>query len=1010
MSDLASLNIQIKTSGHDQAVNNINNVKRSGMEAQNNLKGMNNINFSSLIRNIAMITAAWMSVHGAIRAVTNALQTIDKFKTAVIGISSALTDLAKPGQGSFEKIFAQNTKYAQQMYRAINVEATKHFSSASEMMMSYNRLVQSGYAVRMDEVGALGLLTDKIKLATAGQNTEMQINQEIRALMQGQQMHGALIARDLESKLGPGWGKLVEQHKRAGDLLQWIASLYPGLQAANETIQKTIDSQYSTMKSLVELITIGGLTTAYNDVVDLLIRANDYLREHQDTIENGLIKAWQGVKELVMTTLQFIKDIYAIVSVPVNWVINVVGAGAALLTGSTATGGKYKVAGDWMLGIKETEVTIPPVTDYGMGYMQSQNLSDIPKAKITNPAETAALQAAYGNAKLVRTTEGIMPIYGEEAIKPIAIKPGAGGGGKGKGGGGGGDSDSATRQLENFIQTMNSLMAKASGDSYAAIGEWYNKQTMALQRIEEKTGASETARTALKSANTAQIEKIDRAYNEWYAKETGDRYLGEQNKMQENLDKWGNTEQRRVQIREIGAAQLKQIDLQYNSASLNAQKEALSAMAGATPYLSDQLQYQKEILKIESQLAEMEIQRKVLSGDITENMADQQRAYQAMIDQAKEYKFTMENDKGFKGWAFSRGKEADQRNTIKDLLSGAESWMGNTFATSAVDALTGKKTDLQELFNNVMNEAIQWVFKTNVQTLMDFGAKALSPKQESGMGNLSSIKMPKQTSIEKKIDQTEFKNLKLEGKQIKLFDREIKDFDRSIKGLGEFANTGQETYGMFSDKIDQSFPALAEASLKLQGTVTPVTGAAQQNLQAANTSTFASQASTLSSYAAIGAAAGMGLAAIGMLTGSKELSMAGMVISTAAALLQTAAMIMMAAEWSPFHSGGVVAHKGYYVAHEGLMLDERMVKAQVGEGIIKRDTMSAYARRGISFDMLNNGQVGAGGGSSVVNSNNVTYAPVVNAIDAKGVDKVLEKHGRVMVKTIKKEAYRGRKF
>jgi hypothetical protein len=70
-----------------------------------------------------------------------------------------------------------------------------------------------------------------------------------------------------------------------------------------------------------------------------------------------------------------------------------------------------------------------------------------------------------------------------------------------------------------------------------------------------------------------------------------------------------------------------------------------------------------------------------------------------------------------------------------------------------------------------------------------------------------------------------------------------------------------------------------------------------------------------------------------------------------------------------FHSGGVVAHRGLLVAHGGLAPDERLVLAQVGEGIIQRDTMRAYAHAGISFEDLNAGRLPEAGGNVTHNLN-----------------------------------------
>jgi hypothetical protein len=96
---------------------------------------------------------------------------------------------------------------------------------------------------------------------------------------------------------------------------------------------------------------------------------------------------------------------------------------------------------------------------------------------------------------------------------------------------------------------------------------------------------------------------------------------------------------------------------------------------------------------------------------------------------------------------------------------------------------------------------------------------------------------------------------------------------------------------------------------------------------------------------------------------------------------------------SPYHSGGIVrlvrAHQGMHLAH-----DEVPLIGQVGEYMVSRRGVDAV---GVPFlNAVNAGYVPQSGSSI-----NFTYAPQVNAIDAKGVDKVLEKHGKQMLKNLK---------
>lgn len=248
----------------------------------------------------ALVTAAAYKLEQAVIGSFKAgIKTIDDYQIAVISIAATLTDMAKPGQGDMRELFQRNQASAEGMWRAINVEAARHFAGVHEGMMVYNRLVQSGYAVRLDEVGALMTLTDKIKLATQGQNQEVQLNQEVRALMEGQLRNGSLLALELQSRIGPEWSSLLDKHKQAGDLLQWLISLWPGLEAATGRITETLTSQSTTLKSILQLIAIDGMQGIYQDIVGLMKEGNDYLRENERLISNKIIAGWVTVKYYV---------------------------------------------------------------------------------------------------------------------------------------------------------------------------------------------------------------------------------------------------------------------------------------------------------------------------------------------------------------------------------------------------------------------------------------------------------------------------------------------------------------------------------------------------------------------------------------------------------------------------------------------------------------------------------------------------------------------------------------
>src|SRR5574343_405278 len=267
---------------------------------------------SALLTQIGIIAAVGAAAKGALDLVVSAIKggitAIEEFNLKTIGIAVGLTNIAAEGQGAFGDMIKQNMAFSKSMYERMREEDSKRFASLDDLMTGYNILVQKGYAVRMDEVDALGILVDKIKLATAGQNTQFQVMQEIRGLMDGQVRAGSILASEIRDRIGPQWESMLEQHRKAGTLLKWLASLWPGISAAAKEVENTLEAQTTTLQGTLKYIGREGMATMYQDVVDFLKAMNEWLRAHSDEIAGPILTAWNSVRELVKEIGLLVKE------------------------------------------------------------------------------------------------------------------------------------------------------------------------------------------------------------------------------------------------------------------------------------------------------------------------------------------------------------------------------------------------------------------------------------------------------------------------------------------------------------------------------------------------------------------------------------------------------------------------------------------------------------------------------------------------------------------------------
>ncbi len=726
--DIASLAVKVTGDGIDQTGRSLDNLTRSGGNAESAMgrlgdssAGMGSSlstaagHASSLIAPLAAMVGITLSVAGAFEAVKKGLTVVNDYKIAIIGIASTLTDMAKPGQGDMTDIFKRNQDSAEAMYRAINVEAAKHFAGTHEMMMVYNRLVQSGYNVRLDEVGALGTLTDKIKLATQGQQQEIQLNQEVRALMDGQARTTSMLAMELQTRLGPGWSDLLEKHKKAGDLLTWLTSLWPGLQVATGKVTETFTSQWTTLKSILELVSIDGLGGAFQEIVGWMKDINAYLRDHQDIISGGIVRGWTAVKDLAAGTYGSIKFIYNIVSSPIIWTIqiatSIIGPGATFLSGG-AGGGTYRAGGMPGDPYRNRMIDIAPTPDFGFGGAGNWNDADLlnTQEKLARNQKLADQAAAYK----AKTGEAAMKEW-NKSLPPVDIvnrlKDDKGGGGK--------STDAAEQAMKSFIATMEAETARGAGDTEAILGAWYGKQLVSIEKWKNAGLDTTTALTAADAAYYSKLEKINSDFNDWYIGGMDDQYgklvAQEDKKLKEVA---GNAE-KIAKVQEYYDKKHYELQQQVEKDIEGLHKTNLQAISQASPFLSDQLAIESKILEVEIQRNRADLDLKLSKMSISQDLKDQLRAEQAVADQAKRY--DQERKKwetqgvsgGLKTWGIERLGEVESRGAKQtaEFLKNTESYLGDTLGQSLVDKLHNKKTDLMAMFSDLGDATVKSLSK-----------------------------------------------------------------------------------------------------------------------------------------------------------------------------------------------------------------------------------------------------------------------------------------------------------
>jgi len=982
---------------------------------------------SSLVKQLGIyalvISAAYKLERAIVGGFKAGIQAVDNYKISVIAIAASLTDMAKPGQGDMSELFQRNAASAEAMYRAINVEAAKHFAGAHEMMMVYNRLVQGGYNVRLEEVQALGTLADKIRIATQGQQQEVQLNQEVRALLEGQARGYSMLAMELQTRLGPEWSTLLEKHKAAGTLLQWLTSLWPGLQVATGKVTETITSQWTTLKSIAELLAIDSLGGAYQEIVDYMKDINKYLRENKQFLSSDIVQAWDTVKIAVGGVTEAVKILIA--------EINMISLGAL-----EKLPGMIQGASLYLKDMKKESWIGERTQSRYEGMMQDEKPAGIWTATQGMLGHTGANQALARSRQLMEAARATAeqewaaqnPNYdllpglasaGRFSNKPVELVNRA------KGDEGAAGADAAEKKIENIVNTLRQEMARLSEGDVGNILGWANKQITEIERVGAAYEEYETAKGLLADVTNLKIQKAEQDFSDWYAGHIHNDYAKLDAETEKVLRKYTEMPQKilaalppdlaaKIDIKGLqqwaesakeGVGWMKEyqawkMDTKSWEEAANWQKKLTDEIAAASPFLRDQLAWQKEGLEyqldlereklnqyiIDKELVDLDREKAAIAKGLpiparqmTEELKAQLKWSQAEGEELKRQaqlrkEWETQGISGYaKSWAFDRVMGMDKRGMeeFKSMMSSAESWLGNTFGKSAYNTMIGQKKQFEKLWQDIMSNAVTWAFKQSAKMLGDMLAGAISGgKGKGGIGG------------------------------------------------GLFGGGGDGGGTPESDALAREWQAIGT---RFDAGIGKFDTSTQTNQGASQALTGAAGGLGMAGIAQIGAAAGMGLAAIGILTGSQTLTIVGTVIMMAAQLLMAAAMISMAKWWG--HSGGIVAHSGLIVGHGGLNLgiDDVPAILQKKEWVLNRDAAASLAALGgpDTFANLNAGrlpmlrmpvpvpgnftspgrQAGEKGTGDIIIHAPITFAPVYNY---RPTQDDMDRDARMMVKAINK--------
>ena len=206
---------------------------------------------------------------GAGLAIKKVSDWIEEFKMTTLSVATMLTDTMRGSGKDLNDVFDQNIRHAEAFFRVLQQQSAKSLSSMDDLMQAYTMLANYGRSLSptMRNAELLANVVDRIRLATKGQNQEIQVMQELRAMMSGQARPSDALARMLRQRdadFSKTLGTMVSGGASAEEILEYVNSLLSDVDMGKH-LSRSLTKSLELLKGNVKLLAIDAFTPLHDE-------------------------------------------------------------------------------------------------------------------------------------------------------------------------------------------------------------------------------------------------------------------------------------------------------------------------------------------------------------------------------------------------------------------------------------------------------------------------------------------------------------------------------------------------------------------------------------------------------------------------------------------------------------------------------------------------------------------------------------------------------------------------
>ena len=246
------------------------------------------------------------------------LKAVEDFNVGVATSAAFITTFSQQARtGDLAGAYQKAAGYAELLANKLEMVDAQTIASGKDLQVMSETFIQHGVLLDINnqkQVDGFTNIATALAFVTAGQNKDIQMRQEINALLNGQFRATDRVARLLLS-IDPQLKSHLELWKEQGTIIENVGELLKGFNSSTGTLDDQWVTVGSTMETIHNRILRDAFKPMFNDLIGLakflnssLMDVNGNLTGTAIGIQEIIKGAYEGIKAIAEMSKQIIKD------------------------------------------------------------------------------------------------------------------------------------------------------------------------------------------------------------------------------------------------------------------------------------------------------------------------------------------------------------------------------------------------------------------------------------------------------------------------------------------------------------------------------------------------------------------------------------------------------------------------------------------------------------------------------------------------------------------------------